>query len=262
VTPDYSHTHAADGTAVRAADVTKTYGTGDSRTVALKNTSFSTREGELHLVVGPSGCGKTTLLSVVAGTLEWDQGQIEVFGITLNGLSPKEITTFRRQNIGFIFQQFNLIPTLTTVENVSVPLLLAGVKRSEAEARAADMLKEVGLAEKLRKRPGDLSGGQQQRVAIARALVNEPALLLADEPTGNLDSRTSIDIMSIFQRLNDNGMTIVVVTHEPDIAQYAKRIVVMRDGQIILDQPVRKRRNAAVELAAAPQTTQLEEAFQ
>jgi putative ABC transport system ATP-binding protein len=233
VTPDYSHTHAADGTAVRAADVTKTYGTGDSRTVALKNTSFSTREGELHLVVGPSGCGKTTLLSVVAGTLEWDQGQIEVFGITLNGLSPKEITTFRRQNIGFIFQQFNLIPTLTTVENVSVPLLLAGVKRSEAEARAADMLKEVGLAEKLRKRPGDLSGGQQQRVAIARALVHRPRLIICDEPTSALDSTTGHHIMELLAgAARAPGRCVVIVTHDNRTYGFADRITEMEDGRV------------------------------
>jgi putative ABC transport system ATP-binding protein len=233
VTPDYSHTHAADGTAVRAVDVTKTYGTGDSRTVALKNTSVSTREGELHLVVGPSGCGKTTLLSVVAGTLEWDQGQIEVFGITLNGLSPKEITTFRRQNIGFIFQQFNLIPTLTTVENVSVPLLLAGVKRSEAEARAADMLKEVGLAEKLRKRPGDLSGGQQQRVAIARALVHRPRLIICDEPTSALDSTTGHHIMELLAgAARAPGRCVVIVTHDNRTYGFADRITEMEDGRV------------------------------
>ncbi len=233
MTPDYSHTHAADGTAVRAVEVTKTYGTGDSRTVALKNTSFSTREGELHLVVGPSGCGKTTLLSVVAGTLEWDQGQIEVFGITLNGLSPKEITTFRRQNIGFIFQQFNLIPTLTTVENVSVPLLLAGVKRSEAEARAADMLKEVGLAEKLRKRPGDLSGGQQQRVAIARALVHKPRLIICDEPTSALDSTTGHHIMELLAgAARAPGRCVVIVTHDNRTYGFADRITEMEDGRV------------------------------
>ncbi len=233
MTPDYSHTHAADGTAVRAVEVTKTYGTGDSRTVALKNTSFSTREGELHLVVGPSGCGKTTLLSVVAGTLEWDQGQIEVFGITLNGLSPKEITTFRRQNIGFIFQQFNLIPTLTTVENVSVPLLLAGVKRAEAETRAADMLKEVGLAEKLRKRPGDLSGGQQQRVAIARALVHQPRLIICDEPTSALDSTTGHHIMELLAgAARAPGRCVVIVTHDNRTYGFADRITEMEDGRV------------------------------
>ena len=233
MTTDYSHTHAVDGTAVLAVDVTKTYGTGDSRTVALKHTSFSTREGELHLVVGPSGCGKTTLLSVVAGTLEWDQGQIEVFGITLNGLSSKEITTFRRQNIGFIFQQFNLIPTLTTVENVSVPLLLAGVKRAEAEARAADMLKEVGLAEKLRKRPGDLSGGQQQRVAIARALVHKPRLIICDEPTSALDSTTGHHIMELLAgAARAPGRCVVIVTHDNRTYGFADRITEMEDGRV------------------------------
>lgn len=230
---DYSHTHAPDSTAVRAAEVTKTYGKGDSRTVALKNTSFSTREGELHLVVGPSGCGKTTLLSVVAGTLAWDHGQIEVFGITLNGLSQAEITTFRRQNIGFIFQQFNLIPTLTTVENVSVPMLLNGHSRAEAEDRAVVMLKEVGLADKLTKRPSDLSGGQQQRVAIARALVHQPRLIICDEPTSALDSTTGHHIMDLLAgAARAPGRCVIIVTHDNRTYGFADRITEMEDGRV------------------------------
>ncbi len=230
---DFSHTHAQDGAAVRALDVTKTYGTGDSRTVALKQTTFTTREGELHLVVGPSGCGKTTLLSVVAGTLAWDQGTIEVFGIGLNGLTQPEITAFRRQNIGFIFQQFNLIPTLTTVENVSVPLLLGGMKRSEAEDRAAEMLREVGLAEKLKKRPGDLSGGQQQRVAIARALVHRPRLIICDEPTSALDSTTGHHIMELLAgAARTPGRCVVIVTHDNRTYGFADRITEMEDGRV------------------------------
>jgi putative ABC transport system ATP-binding protein len=233
VKSDYSHTHAPDGTAVRADAVTKTYGKGDSRTVALKQTSFSTREGELHLVVGPSGCGKTTLLSVVAGTLAWDQGQIEVFGLTLNGLSQAEITTFRRQNIGFIFQQFNLIPTLTTVENVSVPLLLNGHPRAVAETRAVEMLKEVGLADKLTKRPSDLSGGQQQRVAIARALVHQPRLIICDEPTSALDSTTGHHIMDLLAgAARAPGRCVIIVTHDNRTYGFADRITEMEDGRV------------------------------
>ena len=233
MTHDFTHTHAADAAAVRAIGVTKTYGKGDSRTVALKSTSFTTREGELHLVVGPSGCGKTTLLSVVAGTLEWDSGQIEVFGVTLNGLKAADITTFRRQNIGFIFQQFNLIPTLTTVENVSVPLLLGGMNRTAAEEKAAAMLKEVGLADKLAKRPGDLSGGQQQRVAIARALVHEPRLIICDEPTSALDSTTGHHIMELLAgAARTPGRCVLIVTHDNRTYGYADRITEMEDGQV------------------------------
>ncbi len=230
---DYSQSHAPDGTAVRAGEVTKTYGKGESRTVALRNATFSTREGELHLVVGPSGCGKTTLLSVVAGTLGWDQGEIEVFGITLNGLSQAEITAFRRQNIGFIFQQFNLIPTLTTVENVSVPMLLNGHARAAAEGRAVEVLKEVGLADKLTKRPGDLSGGQQQRVAIARALVHQPRLIICDEPTSALDSTTGHHIMDLLAgAARAPGRCVVIVTHDNRTYSYADRITEMEDGRV------------------------------
>jgi putative ABC transport system ATP-binding protein len=230
---DFSHTHAPDQAAVRVTDVTKIFGKGDSRTVALKGASFQTRESELHLVVGPSGCGKTTLLSVVAGTLGWDHGDIEVFGTRLNGLSNDDITTFRRQNIGFIFQQFNLIPTLSNVENVSVPLLLGNRSRRVAEERAADVLKTVGLADKLSKRPNDLSGGQQQRVAIARALVHEPRLIICDEPTSALDSGTGHQIMELLaEAARVPGRCVIIVTHDPRTYGYADRITEMEDGRV------------------------------
>jgi putative ABC transport system ATP-binding protein len=233
VQPDFSHTHAPDGTAVRCAGVTKTYGKGDSRTVALKAADFACHEGELHLVVGPSGCGKTTLLSVVAGTLDWDAGEIEVLGVRLNQRSHADITTFRRQNIGFIFQQFNLIPTLTTVENVSVPLLLAGRKRSDAEARARTVLAEVGLGDKFAKRPSDLSGGQQQRVAIARALVHEPRLIICDEPTSALDSATGHHVMDLLAgAARSPGRCVIIVTHDARTYRYADRITEMEDGRV------------------------------
>ncbi len=219
--------------AVTASGVTKSFGVGDSRTVALKGTDFHAAEGELHLVVGPSGCGKTTLLSVVAGTLKWDSGDIEVLGTKLNGLSPSEITAFRGEHIGFIFQQFNLIPTLSCVENVSVPLLLNGTKRAAAEKKAAELLDRVGLGDKGRKRPTELSGGQQQRVAIARALSHEPRLLICDEPTSALDSETGHQIMDLLSTAaRSPGRCVIIVTHDPRIYGYADRITAMEDGRL------------------------------
>ena len=219
--------------AVRVTGLTKTFGSGDAKTVALKGIDFETREGELHLVVGPSGCGKTTLLSVVAGTLEWDSGAVTVFGQHLNQLSRGAITAFRGRNIGFIFQQFNLIPTINCVENVSVPLLLNGVHRREAEERGAEMLKRVGLGEKIKARPTDLSGGQQQRVAIARALVHEPRLIICDEPTSALDSVTGHQIMELLAgAARAPGRCVIIVTHDPRTYNFADRITEMEDGRV------------------------------
>jgi putative ABC transport system ATP-binding protein len=222
----------ADG-AVRVRGVIKTFGVGDARTVALKGIDFSAAEGELHLVVGPSGCGKTTLLSVVAGTLDWDEGDVSVFGTRLDGMSKGAVTRFRRSNIGFIFQQFNLIPTLTLVENVSVPLLLNGAGRRTAEEKAAQLLKQVGLEGRENKRPTQLSGGQQQRVAIARALVHEPRLLICDEPTSALDSATGHQIMDILSGVaRAPGRCVIIVTHDPRTYRYADRITEMEDGRV------------------------------
>ena len=220
-------------TAVRVRDVTKTFGTGDGRTVALKGVNFETREGELHLVVGPSGCGKTTLLSVVAGTLDWDAGEIDVIGTRLNGMKKGAVTAFRGRHIGFIFQQFNLIPTLTCVENVSVPLLLNGVHRRQAESTAAELLQRVGLGDKGRKHPTELSGGQQQRVAIARALSHEPRLILCDEPTSALDRDTGHHIMDLLSTAaRAPGRCVIIVTHDPRTYGYADRITEMEDGRV------------------------------
>jgi len=219
--------------AVQVRGVVKSFGTGDAKTVALKGIDFTAASGELHLVVGPSGCGKTTLLSVVAGTLEWEAGEVEVFGTRLNGMKTSAITAFRRKEIGFIFQQFNLIPTLTLVENVSVPLLLNGAGRREAEQRAAELLGRVGLAGRETKRPSQLSGGQQQRVAIARALVHEPRLLICDEPTSALDSATGHQIMDIVAEVaRAPGRCVIIVTHDPRTYRYADRITEMEDGRV------------------------------
>lgn len=219
--------------AIRLDNVSKSFGSGDARTMALKGASFAAKLGELHLVVGPSGCGKTTLLSVVAGTLQWDEGDVTVLGTRLNGLPASEVTSFRRRHIGFIFQQFNLIPTLDLVENVSVPLLLNGRPRREAEERAAAMLQRLGLGGRERKRPTQLSGGQQQRVAIARALVHEPPLLIADEPTSALDRETGHQIMDLLATAaRAPGRCVVIVTHDPRTYAYADRLTEMEDGRV------------------------------
>jgi len=219
--------------AIQLANVSKAFGSGDARTLALKGACFGAELGELHLVVGPSGCGKTTLLSVVAGTLQWDEGDVTVLGTRLNGLAASDVTSFRRRHIGFIFQQFNLIPTLDLVENVSVPLLLNGRPRREAEERAAAMLQRLGLGGRERKRPTQLSGGQQQRVAIARALVHEPPLLIADEPTSALDRETGHQIMDLLATAaRAPGRCVVIVTHDPRTYAYADRLTEMEDGRV------------------------------
>ncbi len=249
-------------TVIQVDNIHKVYDSTDVRVHALRGVSLTVASGDFVAIMGTSGSGKSTLMNILGCLDRPTKGQYLLDGVDVSNFSKDERANIRNHKIGFVFQGYNLLRRTSATENVELPLIYSNVPAPDRLRRSLEALRIVGLADKSESQPNQLSGGQQQRVAIARALVNEPALLLADEPTGNLDSRTSIDIMSIFQRLNDNGMTIVVVTHEPDIAQYAKRIVVMRDGQIILDQPVRKRRNAAVELAAAPQTTQLEEAFQ
>ena len=219
--------------AIQLSNVSKAFGSGDARTLALKDASFSASLGELHLLVGPSGCGKTTLLSVAAGTLAWDAGDVSVLGTRLNDLPRPKVTEFRRRHIGFIFQQFNLIPTLDLVENVSVPLLLNGRPRREAEERSAALLQRLGLGGRERKRPTQLSGGQQQRVAIARALVHEPPLLIADEPTSALDRETGHQIMEILSTAaRSPNRCVVIVTHDPRTYAYADRLTEMEDGRI------------------------------
>lgn len=224
----------SNGLAVEARAIHKTFGVGDAQTVALKGATFSAREGELHLVVGPSGCGKTTLLSVVAGTLQWDGGQVTVFGESLDKLRKSAITDFRRRNVGFIFQQFNLIPTLNLIENISVPLLLNGFGRKVAEEKSKQLLDRVGLGGKESKRPTQLSGGQQQRVAIARALVHEPRLVICDEPTSSLDRETGHQIMELLTTAaRAPGRCVIIVTHDPRTYGYADRISQMEDGRVV-----------------------------
>jgi putative ABC transport system ATP-binding protein len=220
--------------AVHVRDVSKTFGKGGASVRALNGVDFDARQGEMLMIVGPSGCGKTTLLSVIAGTLEFERGEVDVFGHPLHTMKPKKVTAFRKEHVGFIFQQFNLIPTLNLVENVSVPLLINGVRRRAAEERAAQTLREVGLAGREHDIPANLSGGQQQRVAIARALVHEPRLLICDEPTSALDKETGGHIMELLRdAAKKPDRCVIVVTHDPRVFKYADRLSEMEDGRVL-----------------------------
>ena len=220
--------------AIRVENVVKTFGTGEARSYALKGASLEARFGELLMIVGPSGCGKTTLLSVICGTLNFDSGRIEVFDHDLSAMSTGEITRFRCKNIGFIFQQFNLIPTLTAVENASVPLLLNGQGTRGAEKTAAALLDQVGLGGKIHSYPNQLSGGQQQRVAISRALAHDPRLVICDEPTASLDAATGKKTLELLkERALEPDRCVIIVTHDSRIYHYADRIVEMEDGHVI-----------------------------
>lgn len=220
--------------AINVRDVVKSFPSGDSRTFALKGATLDARFGELMMIVGPSGCGKTTLLSVICGTLKCDEGSLGIFDHDLRKMKDGEITRFRCENVGFIFQQFNLIPTLTAVENASVPLILNDVPRAAAEERAGKVLTEVGLGEKLHSYPSQLSGGQLQRVAISRALVHEPRLIICDEPTASLDAaagQKTLDLLKSSALRPDR--CVIVVTHDNRIYHFADRIAEMEDGRVI-----------------------------
>lgn len=231
ITPDSPG--PAAGIAVRCRDVTKTYGTGGSAVRALRGVSIDVGAGELLMLVGPSGCGKTTLISVIAGVLDRDGGECTVFGEDFLKMGSAERTRFRGRNIGFVFQAFNLIPTLTITENVSVPLLLNGAPRHTAMAKAKEMLGLVGLGERVNELPQRLSGGQQQRVAIARALVHEPRLIVCDEPTSALDHETGHKVMELLRGVAmATGRALVVVTHDNRIFDFADRIAHMDDGRV------------------------------
>lgn len=220
--------------AVRCRSVTKSYGSGAGRVTALRGIDLEVRCGELIMVIGPSGCGKTTLISVIAGILDQDSGQCEVLGRELNRMGKAERTHFRGRSIGFVFQLFNLLPTLSAVENVSVPLLLKGQSRKDAEARAEQVLRAVDLGSRLDALPSNLSGGEQQRVAIARALVHDPTLIVCDEPTSNLDHVTGRSTMELLRNLAKSpNRALIVVTHDPRIFHFADRIARMDDGKIL-----------------------------
>ena len=219
--------------AVRTKTVCKGFGSGETRTEVLKEVNFEAQMGELLMLVGPSGCGKTTLLSVIAGTLGVDKGEVEVFNSPLHSMDRQAVTKFRANNIGFIFQQYNLIPTLNCIENVSVPLRIQGETAAVAEKKAAAMLETVGLGKRMHHRPNMLSGGQQQRVAIARALVHEPKLIICDEPTAALDSENGAKVMEILKNVAAKpDRCVIIVTHDNRIFKYADRMTHMEDGRI------------------------------
>jgi putative ABC transport system ATP-binding protein len=234
---------------IQTEAITKTYLSGTNEVHAVRGIDLTVRKGEFVAIMGASGSGKSTLMNLLGCLDTPTGGSYSIDGVRVDGLGKNELAAIRNQKIGFVFQGFNLLPRTTAIENVELPMLYdrSGKKR-DTRALAAAALERVGLGDRFDHQPSELSGGQQQRVAIARALVTEPALVLADEPTGNLDTRTSTEVMKLFQELNDQGITIVLVTHEPDIAAYAKRIVEVRDGRIRRDEPVRNRRSAADDL--------------
>ena len=231
----------------------KTYTMGDVEVHALRGVSLTIHQGEFVAIMGASGSGKSTMMNIIGCLDRPTRGTYTLDGQDVSQLDKDERADIRSQKIGFVFQGFNLLSRTSAIENVELPMLYAGLDSQEREKRAKEALAAVGLVGREQNHPNQLSGGQQQRVAIARSLVNQPALILADEPTGNLDSRTSIEVMEIFQRLNrEQGITLVLVTHEPDIAEYASRVVVFKDGKIKKDYEIENQRDAAEELRNLP----------
>jgi len=230
---------------IEVRDVTKVYKMGTVEVHALRGVSLRIYPGELVAIMGPSGSGKSTLMNILGCLDQPTSGTYRLDGVDVEKLNDDQLAEIRNKKIGFVFQSFNLLPRTTAMDNVELPLIYAdGIPGRERRARALRALELVGLADRAHFYPTQLSGGQQQRVAIARAIVNDPVVILADEPTGNLDTRTSVEIMGVFQDLNERGITIVLVTHELDIAQFAMRVVEMRDGQIHRIRPVENRRRA------------------
>jgi putative ABC transport system ATP-binding protein len=219
--------------AIRAVDLTRTFAVGETTVEALRSINLEVDQGQFVALVGPSGSGKSTLLNLVGGLDRPTGGQLWINGVELSASKEKALTDHRRRRVGFVFQSFNLLPRLTAIENVALPLMFVGVSERERMERARQLLAQVGLSDRLDHRPTQLSGGEQQRVAIARALVNRPAIILADEPTGNIDTATGSEIMDLLRRLNrEQGVTLLLVTHDPEAAGFADRVIQLRDGQI------------------------------
>jgi putative ABC transport system ATP-binding protein len=242
---------AAVADVIHVEGVTKVYHMGNQTVHALRGVDLSVKSGEMIAVMGHSGSGKSTLMNMLGCLDVPTAGNYYLDGVRVNGLTKNQLADLRNRKLGFVFQGFNLLARTSALENVELPLLYdrSGKKR-DTRALAQRSLQRVGLGERVDHHPSELSGGQQQRVAIARALVTTPTVLLADEPTGNLDSRTSVEIMALFQELNEEGVTILIVTHEPDVACYAKRLVEVRDGRILRDEPMPDRRQASEDLRA------------
>ena len=244
---------SAEDTVIRLEDVHKIYRMGDMEVHALQGISLEVTRGEFVAIMGPSGSGKSTMMNIIGCLDRPTSGRYFLEGLDVSGIPRDELADIRNRHVGFVFQSFNLLPRTTAFENVELPMVYAGVPTPERAARTRDALEIVGLSDKEGNMPNQLSGGQQQRVAIARALVNRPSIILADEPTGALDSRTSIEVMEIFQRLNiERDLTIVLVTHEPHIARYANRYIRFRDGRIRGDSPVENRSTAKEILEKLP----------
>jgi putative ABC transport system ATP-binding protein len=226
---------------IKITDLVKTYKTGDIELTALKGVSLHIKPGEYVSIMGPSGCGKSTMMNVLGCLDKMSSGQYLLNGKDISRLSDNELADIRNKEIGFVFQSFNLLPRMTILENVELPMVYAGVPHKERRAKALEALSKVELSDRIHHKPNEISGGQKQRVAIARAIVNRPSVILADEPTGNLDSKVTEEILRIIQELNDEGTTILMVTHEHDVAQHSKRIIRMKDGNILDDSPVENR---------------------
>jgi len=226
---------------IETKDMIKVYSTGEISLTALKGISLNIKPGEFVSIMGPSGCGKSTLMNILGCLDRMTSGKYILNGRDISGLSDNELAEIRCREIGFVFQSFNLLPRMNILENVELPMVYAGIPRKERREKALAALDKVDLGNRIRHRPNEISGGQKQRVAIARAIVNNPSIILADEPTGNLDTKATREIMRIIQQLNNDGATIVLVTHEPDVAQYSKRIIHMLDGEIIDDNMVKDR---------------------
>lgn len=241
------------GRVIEMRGITKDYHVGAVVVHALRGVDLTVARGEFVAIMGASGSGKSTLLNVLGCLDEPTSGDYSLDGVSVRGLSRDEYAHIRNQRIGFVFQTYNLLTRTTALDNVELPLFYDHSGRiRDSHGAAVRAMERVGLADRMDHEPSQLSGGQQQRVAIARALVNEPAMILADEPTGNLDSRTSVEVMALFQELNVQGNTILIVTHEHDIARYARRVVVMRDGLIVTDRPIDGRRDARKDLEGLP----------
>ncbi len=241
-----------DEIVIQVQDIHKIYHLGETRVHALRGVSLEIRRGEFVAIMGASGSGKSTFMNILGCLDKPSSGKYLLGGTDVSGLEKRQLAGIRNRKIGFVFQGFNLLARTTALENTELPTLYSRIDKSERHGRAVEALRMVGLGDRIDHFPSQLSGGQQQRVAIARALVNRPSILLADEPTGNLDSHTSVEVMEIFQSLNDKGLTIILVTHEHDISQFAKRSIVFRDGTIRRDETVPDRASAAEVLKTMP----------